>query len=1386
MAQTTEPIKLTHNEYTVGWVCALPKEQTAATAMLDLKHADLPKPSNDSNTYTLGSIGKHNIVIACLPKGDIGTNPAATVAIQMVRTFPSIKIGLMVGIGGGIPSSKVRLGDVVVSAPVGEFGGVVQWDLGKAQEGGKFKRTGALNKPPTSLRTALSKLETEHEINGSKIPEYLEELKQKHPRLVSKYLRSDSLTDVLFRSECIHVDVELDAEEDEDEDEAGGSCRSCDRDQIVKRKPRDMCIHYGLIASGNQVIKDAILRNKLKADLGENVLCVEMEAAGLMNNFPCIVIRGICDYADSHKNKNWQEHAAAVAAAFAKELLGYVQPDDVNGEKSAKDILGHNKTEDSKILDWLTPINYGSQQNDIINRRAPETGKWLLDSIEFLEWINSDGKTLFCPGIPGAGKTTMTSIVVAELNTRYNDENIGIAYIYFNFREDGSQKLDSLLASLLKQLAQTRSTLPDPIKNLHNRRNTKNERPSLNDIKVCLQNIVMLYSRVFILVDALDECKASENCRSAFISEIFGLQDKSKINLFATSRFIPEITDLFDESITLEVRASDEDIRRYLRGHIGILPSFVKHNPKLPNEIETAEVETSIIKAVDGMFLLAKLHLDSLKGAKSKKVLRTALSQLATGIDAYGVAYDDAMKRIKYQGPREEELAKEALSWIVHATRPLSVSELQTAIAIEVGKAELDKENITPIQDIISVCAGLVIIDEKSEIIRLVHYTTQEYFQKNHAQWFPDAVIDITKSCVTYLSLDVFGSGPCSVSDELNERLKSNPLYDYASRNWGHHARTASVLIAEVISFLERNTHVEASSEPIILRFYGFYYQPNSIMTGLHLVLYFEIYEVMEVLVSSNRPYKKNPDPKDWQGKTPLMIAVDEKHEAIVKLLLENGASVDAKDSRCQTSLIVAVRNRHEAMVRLLLENRASIDAKDINGQTPLILAVNNEHKAIVRLLLENGASIDAKDVNGQTPLMLAVNNKYKAIVRLLLENGASIDAKDVNGQTPLMLAVNNKYKAIVRLLLENGASIDAKDVNGQTPLMLAVNNKHEAIVRLLLENGASIDAKDVNGQTPLMLAVNNEHKAIVRLLLENGASIDAKDVNGQTPLMLAVNNKHEAIVRLLLENGASTDAKDFECQTPLILAVNNRHEAIVRLLLENGASTDAKDFECQTPLILAVKNRHEAMVRLPLETVANTEQQDLFRRTPLAQAIAAVEEQIVKILLEKGANIEAKDISNRTPLSWAAWGGKEEVVKMLLEKGANVEAKDTSNRTPLSWAAWGGKEEVVKMLLEKGANVEAKDTSNRTPLSWAAERRENICKIVLGAKAKGDNDSNSIISLKADGEEFKRILYLLKSVADEKKLKRTVNLKREADIETEDDLANRVTKRLKGAIELS
>ena len=251
------------------------------------------------------------------------------------------------------------------------------------------------------------------------------------------------------------------------------------------------------------------------------------------------------------------------------------------------------------ILDWLTPIDYASQQNDYLTRRQPGTGQWLLGSAEYQTWVPTSQQTLFCPGIPGAGKTILTSIVIDHLSTRFqNDAGIGIAYIYFNYKQNvDKQNVDNLISSLLKQLSQERPSLPDCVKALYDQHRNKRTRPSIDELSRALQSVAAMYSRVFIVVDALDECQASDGCRARFLLEIFTLQAKTGANLFATSRRISNIEKEFEESTLLEIRASEEDVRRYLDCHVLRLPRFVTRSLELQEEIKAA-----IVKAVDGMY----------------------------------------------------------------------------------------------------------------------------------------------------------------------------------------------------------------------------------------------------------------------------------------------------------------------------------------------------------------------------------------------------------------------------------------------------------------------------------------------------------------------------------------------------------------------------------------------------------------------------------------------------------------------------------------------------------------------------------------------------------------------------------------------------------------
>ena len=323
------------------------------------------------------------------------------------------------------------------------------------------------------------------------------------------------------------------------------------------------------------------------------------------------------------------------------------------------------------------------------------------------------------------------------------------------------------------------------------------------------------------------------------------------------------------------------------------------------------------------------------------------------------------MKRIEGQVKDQEELAKQVLSWITCAMRPLTTSELRHALAVEVGQAELDKENLPEIEDMVSVCAGLVTIDGESNIIRLVHYTTQEYFERTQKVWFPNAESEITTICVTYLSFSLFRSGYCQTDGEFEERLQLNQLYDYAAHNWGHHARAASTSCQAVMEFLEKQAQVEASSQALtavkLWEGHSEYSQeiPKQI-TGLHLTAYFGVDNAARVLLGSN-----GPDLKDSYGRTPLSWAAASGHEAVVKLLLETGkVDADSKDIYGRTPLSWAAANGHEAVVKLLLETgKVDADSKDRDGRTPLWWAAARGHEAVVKLLLETGkVDADSKD----------------------------------------------------------------------------------------------------------------------------------------------------------------------------------------------------------------------------------------------------------------------------------------------------------------------------------------------------------------------------------------------------------------------------------------
>lgn len=512
-------LQKTTEEYTVGWICAICTEYTAAQAALDEEHErpDYIAPG-DHNDYTVGCIGKHNVVITVLPDGEYGIDSAALVARDMLHSFANIKVGLMVGIGGGAPSERhdIRLGDVVVSAPREGQSGVLQYDFGKMVQGEPFQPTRLLNQSPRILRAAVNGLKSQYQRKGyGQLREIIDDVLERNPNLQREFGRPDVTSDRLYRSEIIHSAKGIDTTDCLD------SCGDDPWKLIIR--PRRMAdesspvVHYGLIASANTLMKDAILRDKLA--LEKNIICFEMEAAGLMNQLPCLVVRGICDYSDSHKNKQWQGYAAIAAAAYAKDLLRRIPLDNISTlQKIAREEKAQAPSKERRqaLLKSLR-FDQHKDRHDHIKAAHSETCKWLQKSAEYLDWLDP-GKVhdhhgfLWIKGKPGAGKSTIMKFALATARKSMGDRII-ISF-FFNARGGSLEKSTlGMYRSLLLQLLQQLPTLQDELDLSGFEVNYDAcYRWHLEPLKSLFHQAIenIKNSKVVCFIDALDECDDDE------------------------------------------------------------------------------------------------------------------------------------------------------------------------------------------------------------------------------------------------------------------------------------------------------------------------------------------------------------------------------------------------------------------------------------------------------------------------------------------------------------------------------------------------------------------------------------------------------------------------------------------------------------------------------------------------------------------------------------------------------------------------------------------------------------------------------------------------------------------------------------------------------------
>jgi len=666
----------------------------------------------------------------------------------------------------------------------------------------------------------------------------------------------------------------------------------------------------------------------------------------------------------------------------------------------------------------------------------------------------------------------------------------------------------------------------------------------------------------------------------------------------------------------------------------------------------TPPINDTYLPKTVSRFLLVSLNIDAILAEVTIHQRRKKLEEMVQG-NGLSEAYTATLTRIKEQKGYKSVLGFKALMWVLHSERPLRAEELCHALGVEIGSADLELENIPALRIVLASCLGLIPVEVSSSIVRLVHFTLQEYLSDDPTL-FHSPHSAIAEVCLTYLNFGLVWD----LSPTLRRAPSTTPFLEYASVYWGRHTKrevteNIKILALRLLDRFDEHISIQLLYHYDPKAFFPVNFDRPEILTGftgLHGVAFFAIEEVVSAVLDM-REWDANA--ADCSGNTALTWAAMGGHDGVVRRLLEQkDVNPDQPDTKYGwTRLSLAAENGHEGIVMMLLER------KDVNpdhpdskyGSTPLSWAAQNGHEGIVKMLLER------KDVNpdhpgtccNRVPLSLAAGYGHEGIVKMLLER------KDVNPDQP-----DSKY--------------------GRTPLSWAAENGHEGIVKMLLER------KDLNpddpdpeyGRTPLSLAAENGHEGILNILLER------KDVNpdhpdtccGQTPLSLAAENGHEGIVKMLLERkDVNPDHPNTKSgRTSLSLAAKNGHEGIVKILLERkDVNPDHLDTKYgQTPLSLAAKNGREGIVRMLLERMdVNPDQPDTK--------------------------------SGRTPLSWAAQNGHEGVVKMLFErKDVRPAMPDNVNQTPQSVALSEGHDEVATVPLERDeVNCASADPSSPTSL---------------------------------------------------------------------------------------
>ncbi|EHK17755.1 uncharacterized protein TRIVIDRAFT_160757, partial [Trichoderma virens Gv29-8] len=848
------------NDYLVGWVCALPVEVAAAKATLDHIHDNLPPDQNldDSNNYILGSLQGHNVVLAYPNFGVYGEMSVASVATQLHASFKSVRFTLMVGIAGGVPNTKedIRLGDVVVSKSTAGWPGVVQYDVDgePVEDQNQLIRSRTPDQPTPLLLTAIGKAETAAIFDESKMAQYISEIVQKDP---VAFAHPGPEQDVLFEPDYDHTTIESEEE----------GCNSCNPDKMRSRQPRetqDPTVHYGLIASSQYRIRHGATRDKLVHKQG--ALCLETEVSGLKDASKYLVIRGICDYADSHSSKLWHAYAAAAAAAYAKEVLSFIPT-----VPKTTPLAANTYAEAAPVLDALLLTRPEVDRKSLITlkgRRVNGTCEWLIQHPSYQGWLaDANLPILWISGGPGKGKTMLAIYITEVLQPIVDAAEDVLLYYFCSNRDKNRNTALTIMRGIIHQWIDRHPHLAQYVKSSFE--GTETTKYTVSSFVSLWRVFLTLLrqsksSQVVCVLDGLDECE-KESLRQlldAVGNYLSNSQEKPRprLKLIFLSRPQPAILErTLGQYEQIKLDASGTEISRDIERYIFAKVTELATEQKLSEEMVT-QVQQALLAGADGTFLWVGFVANELQGRSWDKI-NEILHRVPKGL---GGVYQRLLQQID-----DKEALIPILQWVVLAARPLTVDELTVATGIK-ASGSLTAVELT--KNRLRLCGLLVKIE--GNVVNLVHESAKDFFQSNQ--------------------VNIKGISGFRMSHDTHRTLMRICL-EHVERAW------AKLLISEQARAISRKDN------------YG--------RTPLCWAVNRGHRDMVELLLD----HGARVNVKDRSDLTALHIAVTGQYKDIVSVLIDRGARLESKSEHGDTPLIRAIQANSREIIQILLERGACV-----------------------------------------------------------------------------------------------------------------------------------------------------------------------------------------------------------------------------------------------------------------------------------------------------------------------------------------------------------------------------------------------------------------------------------------------------------------------------